>query len=57
MLFPFEMWEHYCIGAYWRGNNIYAPIMKNLLSDYLASCFKEPPIIGWFTTRKSKKHE
>jgi len=52
MRFPFEMWQRWCVGAGWSGNNVYAARYENRLREYLSDCFGgDPPLVGWYTFR------
>jgi len=54
-MFPFEIWQRWCVGAEWCGNNVYAAKFENRLSEYLADCFDVPPVVGWYTFPKKKR--
>lgn len=52
MRFPFEVWQKWCVGAGWSGNNVYAARYENRLHEYLCACFEVPPLVGYYTRRR-----
>lgn len=52
MRFPFEVWQRWCVGAGWSGNNVYAARYENRLHEYLCACFDVPPLVGYYTRRR-----